>query len=96
MSFPFELLSDSEETACSIFRVMKMKNMYGKQVRGIERSTRVSLTFPSVPMVASRMTTPLTRACCAEGAALAQQPLQPVVAQRQSQCSGRDCASSQR
>ena len=39
MSFPFELLSDPEERACSIFGVMKMKNMYGKQVRGIERST---------------------------------------------------------
>jgi thioredoxin-dependent peroxiredoxin len=39
MSFPFELLSDEEEIACNIFNVMKMKNMYGKQVRGIERST---------------------------------------------------------
>jgi thioredoxin-dependent peroxiredoxin len=38
-SFPFELLSDSEEKACGIFGVIKMKNMYGKQVRGIERST---------------------------------------------------------
>ena len=41
MSFPFELLSDGEERACRIFDVMKMKNMYGKQVRGIERSTFV-------------------------------------------------------
>ncbi len=41
MSFPFELLSDEEETACKIFNVIKMKNMYGKQVRGIERSTFV-------------------------------------------------------
>jgi len=39
MSFPFELLSDPEETACGLFGVMKLKNMYGKQVRGIERST---------------------------------------------------------
>lgn len=39
MSFPFELLSDTEEKACGIFGVIKMKNMYGKQVRGIERST---------------------------------------------------------
>jgi thioredoxin-dependent peroxiredoxin len=39
MGFPFELLSDEEETACSQFGVIKMKNMYGKQVRGIERST---------------------------------------------------------
>lgn len=38
-TFPFELLSDAEELACSIFGVIKMKNMYGKQVRGIERST---------------------------------------------------------
>jgi peroxiredoxin Q/BCP len=41
MSFPFELLSDEEEKACAIFGVMKMKNMYGRQVRGIERSTFV-------------------------------------------------------
>lgn len=40
-SFPFELLSDTEEIACSLFDVIKMKNMYGKQVRGIERSTFV-------------------------------------------------------
>jgi peroxiredoxin Q/BCP len=38
-TFPFELLSDTEETVCNLFGVMKMKNMYGKQVRGIERST---------------------------------------------------------
>ncbi|MEZ0231637.1 MAG: peroxiredoxin [Methylophilaceae bacterium] len=38
-SFPFELLSDADETACNLFGVIKMKNMYGKQVRGIERST---------------------------------------------------------
>jgi peroxiredoxin Q/BCP len=41
MSFPFELLSDAEEKACGIFGVIKMKNMYGRQVRGIERSTFV-------------------------------------------------------
>ena len=40
-SFPFELLADTEELACGIFNVMKMKNMYGKQVRGVERSTFV-------------------------------------------------------
>jgi peroxiredoxin Q/BCP len=40
-TFPFELLSDTEELACTQFGVMKMKNMYGKQVRGIERSTFV-------------------------------------------------------
>jgi len=38
-TFPFELLADTEELACNIFGVMKMKNMYGKQVRGVERST---------------------------------------------------------
>ena len=37
--FKFELLSDPDELACNIFDVIKMKNMYGKQVRGIERST---------------------------------------------------------
>lgn len=41
MSFPFELLSDSEERACKAFGVIKMKNMYGRKVRGIERSTFV-------------------------------------------------------
>lgn len=40
-TFPFDLLSDTEETACNLFEVIKMKNMYGKQVRGIERSTFV-------------------------------------------------------
>lgn len=38
-TFPFELLADTEELACGIFGVIKMKNMYGKQVRGVERST---------------------------------------------------------
>ena len=37
--FPFDLLSDKDETLCTLFDVIKMKNMYGKQVRGIERST---------------------------------------------------------
>lgn len=41
MEFPFELLSDTDEKVCELFNVMKMKNMYGKQVRGIERSTFV-------------------------------------------------------
>ena len=41
MGFPFHLLSDAEETACRLFDVIKMKNMYGKKVRGIERSTFV-------------------------------------------------------
>jgi peroxiredoxin Q/BCP len=37
--FPFDLLSDPDENLCQLFDVIKMKNMYGKQVRGIERST---------------------------------------------------------
>ena len=36
---PFELLSDPDETLCKQFDVIKNKNMYGKKVRGIERST---------------------------------------------------------
>ena len=36
---PFELLADPEETACGLYGVMQRKNMYGRQVRGIERST---------------------------------------------------------
>jgi thioredoxin-dependent peroxiredoxin len=40
-SLPFDLLSDTEEIACTLFGVIKMKTMYGKQVRGIERSTFV-------------------------------------------------------
>lgn len=39
MAFPFELIADTDETVCKMFDVIKMKNMYGKQVRGIERST---------------------------------------------------------
>ncbi len=38
-NFPFDLLSDKEESLCQLFDVIKMKNMYGKEVRGIERST---------------------------------------------------------
>jgi len=41
MKFPFELLSDPDEAVCRRFGVMKMKSMYGKKVRGIERSTFV-------------------------------------------------------
>jgi peroxiredoxin Q/BCP len=40
-TLPFALLSDAEETVCEQFGVIKLKNMYGKQVRGIERSTFV-------------------------------------------------------
>ncbi len=41
MNFPFDLLSDPDEKMCEMFGVIKMKNMYGKKVRGIERSTFV-------------------------------------------------------
>ena len=40
-ALPFELGSDTDEAVCNLFGVMKLKNMYGKQVRGIERSTFV-------------------------------------------------------
>jgi len=39
LNLPFELLSDPDEVACTALGVMKLKNMYGKQVRGVERST---------------------------------------------------------
>jgi len=39
MEFPFALISDADEQLCGAFDVIWMKNMYGKQVRGIERST---------------------------------------------------------
>ncbi len=41
LELPFDLLSDPEEQACLAYDVMKQKMMYGKQVRGIERSTFV-------------------------------------------------------
>ena len=41
MRFPFELLSDPDEAVCKRLGVMKLKTMYGKKVRGIERSTFV-------------------------------------------------------
>ena len=37
--FPFELLSDADETACRAYDVIHEKNMYGKKVMGIVRST---------------------------------------------------------
>jgi peroxiredoxin Q/BCP len=37
--FPFDLMSDKEEILCKLFDVIKEKNMYGKKVMGIERST---------------------------------------------------------
>ena len=41
LEMPFDLISDPDETLCIMFNVMKMKNMYVKQVRGVERSTFV-------------------------------------------------------
>jgi len=41
LELPFELISDSDETVCTMFDVIVMKSMYGKKVRGIERSTFV-------------------------------------------------------
>lgn len=38
-NFPFDLLSDTDETLCRAFDVIRPKNMYGKQVMGVERST---------------------------------------------------------
>lgn len=38
-SFPFDLLADEQEKVCKLFDVMKPKNMYGKEVIGVERST---------------------------------------------------------
>lgn len=38
-AFPFELVSDEDEALCQAFAVIKEKNMYGKKVMGIERST---------------------------------------------------------
>ena len=37
--FPFDLVADTDEALCLAFGVIKLKQMYGKQVRGIERST---------------------------------------------------------
>ncbi len=37
--FPFELISDKEETLCNLFAVIKEKKLYGKVHMGIERST---------------------------------------------------------
>ena len=39
LGLPFDLLSDPDEAVCNLYGVMRLKNMYGKQVRGIERST---------------------------------------------------------
>lgn len=38
-ALPFPLLADPDERVCRLFDVMREKNMYGRKVRGIERST---------------------------------------------------------
>ena len=39
--YKFDLLSDQDEVACKIFDIVKPKNMYGKMVMGVERSTYI-------------------------------------------------------
>jgi len=39
LELPFVLVSDSDEQVCAAYNVIKMKKMYGKEVRGIERTT---------------------------------------------------------
>ena len=39
LNLPFELVSDPDEKVCARFNVIRMKNLYGKQVRGVDRST---------------------------------------------------------
>ena len=39
MGFPFALLSDEDESVCKLFDVIREKNMYGRTVLGVERST---------------------------------------------------------
>ena len=39
LGLPFELISDTDESVCTMFDVIVMKSMYGKKVRGVERST---------------------------------------------------------
>src|SRR5512139_1084813 len=41
LGFPFELIADPDEKLCDKFGVIRMKQMYGREVRGIERSTFV-------------------------------------------------------
>ncbi len=38
-AFPFELISDADESLCGLFDVIKLKKLYGKEHMGIERST---------------------------------------------------------
>ncbi|MVW75340.1 peroxiredoxin [Pseudomonas xionganensis] len=38
-AFPFELISDKDETLCQLFDVIKLKKLYGKEYLGVDRST---------------------------------------------------------
>lgn len=38
-AFPFELISDKDETLCQLFEVIKLKKLYGKEYLGVDRST---------------------------------------------------------
>lgn len=38
-AFPFDLISDKDETLCQLFDVIKLKKLYGKEYLGIDRST---------------------------------------------------------
>ena len=37
--FPFELISDKDESLCQLFDVIKLKKLYGKEYLGVDRST---------------------------------------------------------
>jgi len=37
--FPFDLLSDKDETLCRVYDVIRLKKMYGKESLGLVRST---------------------------------------------------------
>ncbi|HSG93787.1 MAG TPA: thioredoxin-dependent thiol peroxidase [Methylotenera sp.] len=38
-AFPFDLLSDADETVCNLFGVMQLKKLYGREYMGVDRST---------------------------------------------------------
>lgn len=55
-AFPFELIDDSDEKLCQLFDVIKNKTMYGKAVRGIERSTFIINPLGIVSQVFRKLT----------------------------------------
>ena len=38
-AFPFDLLSDKDETVCNLFGVIQLKKLYGREYMGVDRST---------------------------------------------------------